>query len=548
MGVDDRKEKAPRLRLWESGLAGLAASRHDPAAMSFSRRRFLGAASAFSLAPIAARAARSSDLDVAIIGGGAAGTYTAWRLALDRPDLRVRLFEASERIGGRLFSIAFPQAPHLVTELGGMRFLDAHRHVSGLVAHLGLPIRNFPIDREDNRVLLRGRNFAQRAIRAGSARFPYGISDADQKPSARYFDRAIARVLPNAAHMTAADWRKIRAGYRFKNRLLRDWSNRDLLLQGMSAEELKFSEDISGYDDWIEGETGLDELDYYFIHDDESKPFSTLSEGYQRLPLTLAAQAQKAGVKSESHARLVSLREIANGFRLMLRDNRDRQTTLTAASVVLALPRRSLERIEDFPACHETHFARLIASVTPIPACKSLLLYARPWWRDHGVVEGRSVTDLPARQFYCFGSEPGRLPSEDANGHGVLMAYCDEKSVQAWRALAARSEPSLGDSALAREVHREAELVIGPTNSTPIAARFQDWSADPYGGGWHYYALGHDGAVDAEAMLAPLPGRQLYVCGEAYSLAQGWVEGALERAETVLQRHFGLKRPTWLKD
>jgi len=515
--------------------------------MSFSRRRFLGAASAFSLAPIAANAAGSNDLDVAIIGGGAAGTYTAWRLTRERPDLRVQLFEASERIGGRLFSIAFPQAPHLVAELGGMRFLDAHRHVSGLVTHLGLPLRNFPVDRDANRVLLRGRNFAQRAIRAGGARFPYRIPDADQQPSAKYFDRAIARVLPNATHMTAADWRKIRAGYRFKNRLLRDWTNRDLLLQGMSAEELKFSEDISGYDDWIEGETGLDELDYYFIHDDESKPFNTIWGGYQRLPLTLATQAQKAGVKSESDARLVSLREMANGFRLQLRDGHGRQTTLTAASVVLALPRRALERIEDFPARHEKRFAQLIASVTPIPACKSLLLYARPWWRDHGVVEGRSISDLPARQFYCFGSEPGRPPTENANGHGVLMAYCDEKSVQTWRALAARSVPSLGDSALAREVHREAELVIGPTTSKPVAARFQDWSADPYGGGWHYYALGHDGAVDGEAMIEPLPGRKLFVCGEAYSFAQGWVEGALERAETVLQRHFALKPPVWLK-
>ncbi len=48
-------------------------------------------------------------------------------------------------------------------------------------------------------------------------------------------------------------------------------------------------------------------------------------------------------------------------------------------------------------------------------------------------------------------------------------------------------------------------------------------------------------------MLKPLPGRELYVCGEAYSLAQGWVEGALERAETMLQRHFGLQKPGWLK-
>jgi len=89
--------------------------------------------------------------------------------------------------------------------------------------------------------------------------------------------------------------------------------------------------------------------------------------------------------------------------------------------------------------------------------------------------------------------------------------------------------------------------VLGKTELKPLAACFQDWSADPFGGGWHYYALGHDGVADSAAMLKPLPDRELYVCGEAYSRAQGWVEGALERAETMLQRHFGLHEPKWLK-
>jgi monoamine oxidase len=223
-----------------------------------------------------------------------------------------------------------------------------------------------------------------------------------------------------------------------------------------------------------------------------------------------------------------------------------------AARVVLALPRRALECIADFPDAREPRFARLISSVTPIPACKSLLLYERPWWRDHGILEGRSITDMPARQFYCLGSELSRPPNEPANGYGVLMAYCDEKSVRTWQSLIAQPAASgfsalAADSPLAREVHREAQLVLGSTALKPLAARFQDWSVDPFGGGWHYYALGHDGALDGEAMLKPLANRNLYVCGEAYSFAQGWVEGAIERAETVLQRHFELQPPTWLK-
>jgi lysine 2-monooxygenase len=463
----------------------------------------------------------------------------------------MRLFEASHRIGGRLHSVAFPEAPHLVAELGGMRFLDAHRHVSGLVGFLGLSSRAYPINRDANRMLLRGKNFSFKDVRSGAARFPYRIPDADRKPDANYFDRAIANVLPNAAHMSAADWRKVRARYRFRNRMLKDWSNRDLLLQSMSAEELAFTKDASGFDDWIEGETGLDELDYYFVHDDERKPFQTLADGYQQLPLTLAQEAAKAGAGLAMGERLVSLRHSANGFRLVLRDAKDRLASVSAASVILALPRMALEAIADFPDARQPRFANLIASVTPIPACKSLLLYEKPWWRDHGIVEGRSVTDMPARQFYCIGSETTRPANEPTNGYGVLMAYCDEKSVAAWNALAPSPEPSgfsilSGDCALAREVHREAQLVIGPTPLKPLAARFQNWSGDPYGGGWHYYSLGHDGREDGESIVKPLADHALFVCGEAYSFAQGWVEGALERAEAVLQRHFGLKPPAWL--
>src|SRR6202166_4435962 len=102
--------------------------------MALSRREFLGTATALVFAPVVGHAG-GYDLDVAVVGGGVSGAYALWRLRQERPNLSVRLFEVSERIGGRLHSVSFPQAPHLVAEAGGMRFLEAHRHVSGLTAH-----------------------------------------------------------------------------------------------------------------------------------------------------------------------------------------------------------------------------------------------------------------------------------------------------------------------------------------------------------------------------------------------------------------------------
>jgi len=39
---------------------------------------------------------------------------------------------------------------------------------------------------------------------------------------------------------------------------------------------------------------------------------------------------------------------------------------------------------------------------------------------------------------------------------------------------------------------------------------------------------------------------QVFLCGEAFSIEQGWVEGALNTTEMVLEDYFGLPRPRWV--
>src|SRR5262249_60157491 len=64
-----------------------------------SRRSFLAVSAAVVAAPSVVRAQGSADVDVAIIGAGAAGIAAARRIAA--ANRRVVLLEASDRIGGR---------------------------------------------------------------------------------------------------------------------------------------------------------------------------------------------------------------------------------------------------------------------------------------------------------------------------------------------------------------------------------------------------------------------------------------------------------------
>jgi monoamine oxidase len=524
--------------------------------MRISRRRFLGnAAAAASLLPLDGARAQSADLDVAIVGGGVAGAYTAWRLGRAQPNLRIRLFEMSDRIGGRLRSVAFPQAPHLVGEVGGMRFLEAQKHVFNVVNHLGLPKRGYPLLGPHNRLALRGRSFEYAELGSPGHLYPYNMPPEEQSPKSNVFLERIARIVPDAKTMNAEKWLKVRSTVRYKGRLLKDWAAWALLSDLFTHEEMAFAEDSAGYDSIALRETGLDELDFTFMGIDFSKPFYTLVDGYQRLPQSLAAEAARAGARVELDARLASLgAETPAGFRLGLQRADGSTSTVTAARVVLAMPRRALELIDDFPLRHDRGFAELIASVEPVPACKALLLYRKPWWSALDISGGRSVTDMPARQFYPLGTENERLPSEPTGGYGMLMMYCDSDTVEYWKeaaplaaARAAGFQWLGGDSELAQEIHREASLVYGLTPPQPLAACFQDWTADPFGGGWHCWGPGKDGLQLADRMLKPISDRELYVCGEAYGVYEpGWAETALERAESMLQRHFGLPAPVWL--
>ena len=80
----------------------------------------------------------------------------------------------------------------------------------------------------------------------------------------------------------------------------------------------------------------------------------------------------------------------------------------------------------------------------------------------------------------------------------------------------------------------------------PTAGRFIDWTPWPYGGGWHNWQPGWKSWETAETLSGRIGGCKLYVCGESYSQAQGWVEGALESTESMLQKSFGLSAPDWL--
>jgi hypothetical protein len=526
-----------------------------------------------------------TDVDVAIIGGGISGAYSAWRLQKEKgASERVALFEYSNRIGGRLFSTRLPGLPNVNAELGGMRFIeDQHRVVASLVKHLKLATKDFPMGAPEpvgaqcNLFYLRGKHFRLREL-ADPDKVPYNLAWPERGLGPTNLQvQMMNNLYPDFGSLSLCDQMKIKV---FGTPLWKVgfWN---LAYRVLSNEGYQFMKDAGGYEANVANANAVTQLPATEYSDDTR--FLTLVDGYESLPRTLAQAFNTLPGVSPPDTRVHMnhrLAEIVLGggefpYTLIFEATHTRgkhtfisgdkaPTTVRAKKIILAMPRRSLELIKsdffDDPWLRQNLDSVLIQS-----AFKLLLAYERPWWRALGLVAGRSVTDLPVRQIYYLGTEAEQPGGQPFLNSLLMASYNDIGTVPFWKGLEAIDHPYRGytpscihgdplpatdhpaSDLMVRIAHKQVQEVHGlPEIPLPYAAAYHTWNEDPYGGGWHEWKAGYRLDQIMCRMRKPVAGHDIHIVGEAYSYGQGWVEGALDTAESTLQEFFGLTRPSWL--
>ncbi|MES2117582.1 MAG: FAD-dependent oxidoreductase [Pseudomonadota bacterium] len=548
-------------------------------------------------------------LDVAIVGAGISGVYTAYRLTTAGASTgsQVQIFDMNTRIAGRLESVRLPGMPTVQGELGGMRYLTSQKIVTTLIEQVfadQMEAVEFPMgDPADLYMYLRKERCKQNAWTEAQAKGEklltrYYLDDDDVGFSAdQLFSKVIYDVLTAdpwfnenfgeyvnkvdeytyTIELTLRQWDQIKPyltyhfeGSPYDKRLVNDIGFWNLLKDQVSQEGYTFLSTGGGYYSNTINWNAAEAFPYMIGDFSAGATYKTIAEGFDSTVYAMANEYMRAeGACIWSENKLLTFNKVhphtaTHRYELVFLNLRSNlQWRVYANSLVLAMPRRSLELLDQdnffFDVNQNTVLNNNIRSVIMEPAFKILMGFDTPWWNELGIYAGHSITDLPMRQCYYFGTAK-------LTDHSMLLgSYGDMETESFWKALAddpvkfraratrlasLREVEALNDVAasdmMVREVVKELRELHGVGVPLPYVTWFKDWGDDPFGAGYHAWKAGYKVQDVMPYMRKPVQSENIHICGEAYSDQQGWVEGAFCEAEKMLESYFGLTRPSWL--
>ncbi|KAG8721834.1 hypothetical protein FRC12_007073 [Ceratobasidium sp. 428] len=518
-----------------------------------------------------AKAAPAPIKRVAIIGAGCSGLHAA-RLLQDN-EIKVDIFEASDRTGGRLYTHKFMNGGQWdYFDVGAMRFPDTPlmRRTFELFDNLGITYKPYSISDGKNFMVYNGerKRKSQLASAAAWQEDPFRIFGALPEPWVRsdpstllhdavqpYVDRLVVaqnigdtnereRVLEIIldeidSHSTRS---YLLAVMHYPPKII-NWI--ETMTVGTGWFDRSFCETVLEELAFRYGEPSPTDLDWYCVEGGSQTIIRRMEESMAELPFPVnimtnhqvtAVELHKANPDSDNPTELYPYFTVS-----YLHKSSDPSKGLFEISpykyayshVIFAIPPPCIRMI-DISTC-ELDFAQrqALRELQLAPSSKVGIKFKTAWWKDPevGITQGgQSTTDRVVRTIV--------YPSQGDFGSTVLIAsYCWTQDSLAIGALmqdenspayARLKQVMLADLAFVHNYPLE-KLEKQYDGMWPF-----DWTHNPLSMG----AFGLFGPNQFKAvypnLTRPAAEGQMYFIGETFSTIHGWVAGAIESADRAV--------------
>jgi monoamine oxidase len=444
---------------------------------------------------------------IVIIGAGLAGLSAGYELSQAGYD--VTILEARDRVGGRVLTLRKPFTDNLYAEAGAMNVFDTHTWTLKYIHAFNLTLDRVTPSSLGSVLYLRGKRIETRQGQPIS--YPIVMNEDEKSLQRReLWQRYVVPVLNDLGDYTSPTWPPA-------SLLKYDQINfyEFLRQRGASPGAAEFL-GLGAYGEFGEGIKSVSALVILreAAHRSKISNNSTIRGGTEMLPKAFAA---RLGDKIRYSAPVVAIEQDDNNVRVVYRDA-GRQTSIVADRVVCAIPFSVLKTILVTPHW-STAKQRAINELPYTSVTRSYFQTAQKFWLKEGL-SGSATTDVGGTM--VFDGAPNQGPD---SSKGILESYMAGPI--------ARQAAHVPEAQRVEWVMKIVEKSYPNLRKNFEVGTTKCWDTDEWSrGGYAWYKPGQMASLMPH--VARTEGR-IHFAGEHASSLFGWMQGALESGNRVVQ-------------
>jgi len=456
----------------------------------------------------------SMKCDIAVLGGGIGGLYSAFRLA-EAEKGSVCLFEKADYFGGRLKGVQSEADPEKRwIDMGGCRLDDLHHDEKALAHELNISIQWRFYDKmiTNTRGIFAPNSSATRPV------FPALTTSMDE-------DAMYEKI------MGEINWDSPREGKLpaeiEQYTAMEDYVRGMLGPEGLNflKENFRFRDDFTNHDI----KSYLQFLHMVFAEDSWPSVTGYPIGGMGIFGRTLAERAKAAGATLSKGDAVLSIDgSKADGYCVQTERN-----TVAAKKLIINIDPFYFKHVKGELA-EALQAEKSFQDAQPIPVFTVMQRYEHRWWEGafHGQGAGEVKRFQTTDTCLNYIEIPHHTYQNDANV--LRTTYADGHCAQYLRTLA-ESDPS--GKLLADETKRSLEYLFNMSMPAALETLHEYWP-----NAWYFqYPNAQRDLFEVETWAKkPLAGEDVALVGEAWSPYKAWMKGATRSATLALNEHYDL--------
>ncbi|MGC4377623.1 flavin monoamine oxidase family protein [Fictibacillus sp. Mic-4] len=447
---------------------------------------------------------------ITVVGAGMSGLVAA--SLLKGAGHSVTILEASERVGGRVYTIRSPFSSGLYFNAGAMRIPDSHYLTLAYIKKFGLPVNEFinrtPVDLiYVNGIKTRLDHYEKNP---GILNFPIFPNEMG-KSSEELLLLAIKPILDFIRKDPHKNWLLVQkefGTYSLGSFLSTYHYQYGTTFSDGAIDMIGVLLDLEAY----MGMSFLEVLREMPLFAYKSK-FYELTDGMDRLPHAFLPQ-----LKEDIRFRqwMTKIVQDQTSVTIYTNDQKTSQNfTITSDLAIVTIPFSLMRFVQIQPYQSFSYFKRkAIRELNYMASTKIGLQFKSRFWEKYGQYGGKSITDLPIRFSY--------YPSVGIGSSGpaiVIASYTWADEALTWEGLS-------NDERVRHALQNMAQLFGDQVYKEFETGTSFSWTGNPYScGGFTAFEPGQE--TELYPYIA-LPEGRVHFAGEHTTLTHAWIQGAIE--------------------